>query len=154
DLRDHPGALDVAPEDLRVARERDDALLDARAAGVVDADHRAAVLQRHVHHLADLLREDLAQRAAEDGEVLREHEDLTAEDRPVPGDDRVAVGTSLEHPEVRLAVANVAVELDERARVEQLDQPFAREQLPLLTLALDSLLTCRVLRLVPQLLQL
>src|SRR3954447_8887002 len=74
DLRDHARALDVAPEDLRVAGERDDAFLDARAARVVDPDHRAAELRRQVHHLADLLGEDLAQRAAEHGEVLREDE--------------------------------------------------------------------------------
>ena len=60
DLRDHARALDVAPEDLRVAGERDDALLDPRAARVVDPDHRAAVLRGQVHHLADLLGEDLA----------------------------------------------------------------------------------------------
>ena len=46
DLRDDAGRLDVAPEDLRVAAERDDALLDPRAARVVDPDQRAAVLQR------------------------------------------------------------------------------------------------------------
>ncbi len=46
ELRDHAGGLDVAPEDLRVAGERDDALLDARAARVVDPDHRAAVAAR------------------------------------------------------------------------------------------------------------
>ena len=40
------------------------------------------------------------ERAAEDGEVLREDEDLAAEDRPVAGDDRVAVRPPLEHPEV------------------------------------------------------
>ncbi len=34
--------LDVAIEDLGVPRERDDALLDARAARVVDADARAS----------------------------------------------------------------------------------------------------------------
>ena len=39
DLRDDARRLDVAPEDLRVARQRDDALLDPRAARVVDPDH-------------------------------------------------------------------------------------------------------------------
>jgi hypothetical protein len=69
DLRDDPEAH-VAQEDLAVEAERDDALLDARAAGVVDADDRAAHLHREVHDLDDLLAEDLAERAAEDGEVL------------------------------------------------------------------------------------
>ena len=44
ELRHDPGGLDVAPEDLGVAGERDDALLDPRPARVVDPDHRAAVL--------------------------------------------------------------------------------------------------------------
>src|SRR5207302_2848149 len=101
----------------RVARERDDAFLDPSAAGVVDPDHGAAVLGRHVHDLADLLGEHLAQRAAEDGEVLAQDEDAAAEDSSVARDDRAAVRAPLEHPEVRLAVTHVAVELDERSWV-------------------------------------
>ncbi len=118
ELRDHAGALDVPPEDVRIARERDDPFLDPGTTRVVDPDHRAAVLRGHVHHLADLLREDLGEAAAEDGEVLREDEHAAAEDRPVPGHDGVAVRPLLPHPELRLAVADVAVELDERARVD------------------------------------
>ena len=60
DLRHDAGRLHVPPEDLRVPGERDDALLDPRAARVVDPDHRAAELHRQVHDLADLLGEDLA----------------------------------------------------------------------------------------------
>ena len=56
DLRDHAGGVGVAAEDLAVQAERGDALLDAGAAGVVDADDRAAGLQREVHDLDDLLR--------------------------------------------------------------------------------------------------
>ena len=138
DLGDDAGGLDVAPEDLRVAAERDDALLDARASRVVDPDQRAAVLEREVHDLADLLGEHLGERAAEDGEVLREDEDLAAEDRPVAGDDGVAPRPALHHPEVRVAVADEAVELDEAARVEQLLDPLAREELAALALPLDG----------------
>src|SRR5205807_9206058 len=133
--------------------ERDDYFLDARAAGVVDPDHGAAVLQRQVHHLAELSGEHLAQRAAENREVLREDEDLAAEDRPVAGDDRVAVGATFEHPEVRLAVSDETVELDERAGIEQLDEPFARQQLSLLALPFDGLLAAGVLGLFPKLLE-
>ena len=98
---------------------------------------------REVHHLADLLGEDLAQRAAEDREVLREDEDLAAEDRPVAGDDGVAVRAAVHHPEVRLAVADVAVELDERARVAELLGALAREQPPLVAPARDRTSRCR-----------
>src|SRR6185369_8367564 len=109
ELRDHARALDVAPEDLRVARERDDALLDPRAARVVDPDQGAAVLRGQVHHLADLLGEDLREAAAEDREILREDADAAPEDRPVAGDDGVAVGPPLAHAELSLAMTDVPV---------------------------------------------
>ena len=73
DLRDDAGGAHGAVEDLAVQAERDDALLDARAAALVDADDRAAGLHREVEHLDDLLAVDLAERAAEDGDVLAEH---------------------------------------------------------------------------------
>ena len=91
DLRDHAAAHDVADEHVAVGAERDDALLDPRAAGVVDPDHRAADLGRQVHDLAHLLAHHLAERAAEHGEVLAEHAHPPAVDRAVTGDDGVAV---------------------------------------------------------------
>ena len=51
------------------------------AAAVVEADERRADRLREVHHLVDLLGVDLAERAAEDREVLREDEHLAAVDR-------------------------------------------------------------------------
>ena len=96
DLRDDAGALDVADEDVAVGAERDDALLDPRAARVVDADDRAADLRGEVHDLAHLLGHDLAERAAEDREVLGEDADAAAVDRAVAGDDarRPTAGSS------------------------------------------------------------
>ena len=75
-LRDDAGGEHVALEHLAIAAERRDALLDARAAGVEQADDRGAVLDRHVLDLGDLLRMRFAERAAEDGEILGE------DDRP------------------------------------------------------------------------
>src|SRR5262249_17875329 len=137
DLGDHARALNVPPEDLRVAGERDDAFLDARAPRVVDPDHRTAVLRGRVHDLGDLLGEHLGEAAAEDGEILGEDEDLPPEDRSVAGHDGVAVRPTVQHSEVRLAVADVAVELDERAGVEQPYQTLSREKLSLGSLPLD-----------------
>ena len=153
ELRHDAGRLHVSPEDLRVAGERDDSLLDPRTAGVVDPDHRAAVLDRHVHHLADLLGEDLGKRAAEDGEVLGEDEHLAPEDLAVAGDDRVAVRPVRHRVEVGVAVPDVPVELDERARVEQLLDPFPRQQLPALPLPRDRLLVAGMRCLLGELLQ-
>ncbi len=79
-----------------------------------------------------------AERAAEDGEVLREDEDLPAVDRAVAGDDAVAGDRCLLHAEVGAAVRDEPVELDERARVEQQIDPLARGELAGLVLALDA----------------
>jgi len=70
DLRHDPGRQGIAQEDIGIPAERNDALLDACAARVVQADHRCAVLHREVHHLADLFGMGLAQRAADHREVL------------------------------------------------------------------------------------
>ena len=92
DLRHDAGRQHVAVEDAAVAGEGDDALLDAGAGAVVEADDRRADLERQVHQLVDLLGEHLAERAAEDGEVLAEDEHLAAVDRAPAGDDAVGVG--------------------------------------------------------------
>jgi hypothetical protein len=134
DLRDHARALDVAHEDVAVGAERDDALLDAGAARVVDADHGAADLGRQVHDLAHLLAHDLAERAAEDREVLAEDADAAAVDRAVAGDDRVAPGPVLLHVELVRAVAHERVDLLERAGVQQLLDALARRVLAALVL--------------------
>ena len=95
---------------VAVEPQRDDALLDARAAGVVQAHDRAAGLQGEVHDLADLLAVDLAEGAAEDGEVLREDGDGAAVDGAVAGDDAVTVGTLGIEAEVVRAVARERIE--------------------------------------------
>ena len=90
DLRHHAARGDVAPEDFRVAPERHDALLNARAARIVDTDHRCAGAHRQIHHLADFFGVGFAQRSAEHREVLREEEDLAAVDRRASRHDAVA----------------------------------------------------------------
>ena len=150
DLRDHARGLHVAPEDLGVAAQRDDALLDARAAGVVDADERAAEAHGEIHDLADLLGEGLAERPAEDREVLREDAHAPAVHETVARDDAVAVGAPLHHVEVRVAVADVGVQLDERAGVEEGLDALARGALPSFVLSRDGALVAGVPGLVPE----
>ncbi len=111
DLRDDAGGVHVAVEDLAVEAERDDALLDPRAAALVDADDRAAGLHREVEDLDDLLAVDLAEAAAEDGHVLAEHADRPAVDGAVAGDHAVAVRAGcFSMPEVGRAVPGELVE--------------------------------------------
>ena len=153
DLRDDAGGDHVAVEDLGEQAERDHALLDPRAAAVVDADDRAAGLQRVVHDLDDLLAVDLAERAAEHGEVLAEHADRPAVDGAVAGDHAVAVGPVGLHPEVVRPVPGQLVELGEGARVEQQVDPLARGHLALGVLAFHGPRRAGVNGLVPAPLQ-
>ena len=137
-LRHDAAGQHVAQEDVGVAGERLDALLDPRAARVVEPDHRAADLGREVHHLADLLGVGAGQRAAEHGEVLGEHADRPAVDRAVAGDHAVAEDLLLGHAEVGAAVGDELVELDEAAVVDQRGDPLARGQLAGLVLLVDA----------------
>ena len=140
DLGDDPGGQRVAQEDVGVAGQRDDPLLDAGAARVVEADDGHARLHGQVHHLADLAGVGLGQRSPEDGEVLREHEHRAAVDPPRAGDDAVAGDLLVLHAEVVALVHHEAVDLEERARVQQQLQPLAGGLLAGLVLAPDPLL--------------
>ena len=91
DLRHHPGRVDVALEDPAEVVEADDALLDAGAAPVVDADHGHPERGGQVHDLVDLLAEHLAERTAVDREVLAEDAHLAPVDGPEAGDDPIGV---------------------------------------------------------------
>jgi hypothetical protein len=75
ELRDDARRFAVGVEDFGVAAQAVDAFLDARAAGVVERDERAAVLDRHAHRLDDLVGVHLAQRATHHRRVLRGDED-------------------------------------------------------------------------------
>ncbi len=119
DLRDDAGGSGVQAEDLTVLAEGEHTLLNTGAAGVEDADDRHAAGERELHDLDDLVAGYLSQRAAEGGEVLRVDGDGAAVDGADAGDDGVAVGTVAVHSEGGRAVADVFVELDEAARVDE-----------------------------------
>jgi hypothetical protein len=113
DLRDDPGRKDVAQEDVRVPAERHDAFLDARTAGIVQADERCADLHREIHDLADLSGVRLGQRTAEDREVLAEDEHGPGVDRAVAGDDAVAEDGLFGRAGRSCALGDERVHLDE-----------------------------------------
>ena len=140
DLRDDAGGHHVAHEHLAVGGEAAHALLDARAARVVEADQRDAALERQVLDAADLLRLHLGERAAEDGEVLREDRDAPAVDLAEAGDDAVAGEALLVQAESVHVVRGERAELLERALVEQQREPLARRELAARVLLLDALL--------------
>ncbi len=137
-------------EDVPVGAERDDSLLDPGTARVVQADHGGTDLGGQVHDLAHLLGHHFAERAAEDGEVLREDEHLAPVDRAVAGDHRVAPWPALLHLEVVGPVADEGVDLLERTGVEQLVDPLAGGHFALGVLLFNGLRGGRVDRLVAQ----
>ncbi len=139
DLRDHARRNDVAAEHIGIACERSDALLDARAAGVIEPDDRRPRLHRHVLQLCDLQRVGLGQRAAEHGKILGEHESLASVDGAPAGDDAVAGDLVLFHAEFGGAVLDKHVEFLERTLVEQQLDALPRGQLAAGVLRLDAL---------------
>jgi hypothetical protein len=137
ELGDDAGGERVPQENVGVGAERDDPFLDARAAGVIEADDRGAVADGQVHDLADLLRVCLGQRAAEDGEVLGEDVDRSSVDAAVAGDHAVAGVALVRQAEVGGAVGDEAIELDEATLVQQEVEALAGRELPLFMLLRD-----------------
>jgi len=95
-------------------------------------------LHRHVHDLTDLLGEDLAERAAEDGEIVGEDERGPSVDLAIARDDAVAGHLLLFHPELARLVGPELVELREGSLVEEVVDPLAGGHLPLVVLLFDS----------------
>ncbi len=141
DLRDDTGRFGVALEDAAVPGERGDALLDAGAGAVVEGDQRGTGRDGHVHDLVDLGGVGLAQRTAEDPEVVCVDEDRPALDRAPAGDDTVGVGLLLLQAETGRPVPAQLLDLTERALVQQQGDPLAGGQLPLGVLRRRGLLT-------------
>ena len=146
DLRHHAAGQRVAQEDIGIAGQRDHAFLDARAAGIVEADHGRAGLQREVHDLADFLRVGFGERAAEDREVLREDVDQAAVDAAVAGDEAIAGDDLLVHAEIAAAVGDQLVDLFEGAFVEQQFDALAGGEFALLVLARAAFGSAALLR--------
>ena len=138
DLRNHAAGQRVAQKNIGVTGERPHAFLNARAARIVQADHRRAVAHRQVHDLADFQGVGFRERAAEHGEVLRENVDQPPVDAPEAGDEAVAGRPLLLHPEIIAAVRDEFVELLERAFIEQQRDALARRELSGLVLALAA----------------
>ena len=138
DLGDDARGQGVLQEDVGIAGEGLDPLLDAGAAGVEKADDRGAVGQGHGLDLDDLGRMGARKGAAEDGEILGEDIDQTAADGAAAGDHAVAGDALGLHAELGRAVLDEHVGLLEGALVEQDVDPLARGQLALGVLAGDA----------------
>src|SRR6185437_14427761 len=119
DLRNHSACLHISPENFGVTTEALDALLDSRAAGIVQSDHRRPGLDREIHDLANLRCVRSRETSSENREVLRKNVNDPTTDRPMAGDHAVAQEFLLLHPEIRAPMGDELVELDEASRVEK-----------------------------------
>ena len=106
---------------------RVDAFLDARAAGIEEADDRARRYFTAICWTFTILEACARrERAAEHGEVFREHVNEAPVDRAPAGDDAVAGDLCLLHAEFVAAVFDEHVELFERAFIQEKLNPLAR----------------------------
>ena len=126
DLGDAAGGPGIAIEDVAVAGQRVDALLDARAAGVVYGDEGAFFAHGPVQAHGDVFAVLQAQRAALEGEVLgRDH-------HPLAGDLALADVDAV--PVLGCGQFGVLVIVKEQL------QPLLHEQLALFVLFFDEAL--------------
>ena len=119
DLGHHAGGPGIAVEDAAVAGQRVHSLLDAGAAGVVEADDGCAHLHGQVQHLPDLLGMHLAQRAAHNSEVLGIDIHKAVVNGTVAGDHALAGGLHALHTEVGAAVLHESIQLHKAVGVQQ-----------------------------------
>ena len=119
DLRNNAGVPDVSLKDGAVSGEAVDALLDARAARVDEADDGRAAIGREVHDLADFLGDHFGQCATDYGEVLGVDEGQAAGHLAVACYDGIAEVLTVGHPELGGAVLHKGVELLEGSLVEE-----------------------------------
>jgi hypothetical protein len=126
--------LHVAIKDLGVTAETDDALLNARTAGIVDPDHRRARAHGQIHHLTNLLGIHFTERTAEHREILREEEHVAPVDGRAAGDHAIAEKLFLFEPERRRTMHGETIEFRKRTGIDQRFNALARRALPALML--------------------
>ena len=145
-LGHHAGRQHVTEEDVAVSRQGVHGLLDASAAGIVDADDGSSVLHRQVHDLADFSSVHLPQRSPHDGEILAVDVHDTAVDGAVARHHAVSGENGLLQSEVRAAVLHEFVDLRKASLVQQFFNALPGRELALLMLLGNGLFSAAGLR--------
>ena len=154
DLRHHARGERVEQEDVGIAAEGYHTLLDARAAGIVEADHGGAHFHGHFHDFAYFLGVGLRERSAEHRKVLREDEHHATVDLAATGDDAVTEVLLLGQAEIARAVGHEHIAFDEAVGIHQKFDALARREFALFVLGLDAFLAAAQAGLGAHLLQL
>ncbi len=128
DLRHDAGEQHIRVEHLAIAGKRVHALLDARAAGILEGHHRHADAQRVVHQARDLVGVHLAERAGDDAEILAEGRHLHIAGIAGAGDHAVGRQRPPGHAEMRGLVGGMKAEFLEAALDEQRGETLARRE--------------------------
>ncbi len=134
-----PDRLRIAAEDFGVTAQAAHAFLNARAAGIDEADDGHAVAQRQVHDAADLVALHFAERAAVDGEVLRVHIHRAPVNLAIAGDHAVAQILLGRQAHLVALMGDERLEFVERAMIEQPFQSLTRCKLAFGVLFGDSI---------------
>ena len=103
-----------------------------RAGRILEGDDRAAELGRLLHQRHDLLGVHLAERAADDREILAEGGDHASADVARSGHDAVGGQHLALHAEEAAGMADMRAEFLERVFLEQRVEPVARRHQALL----------------------
>src|SRR6185437_5963593 len=106
-------------KNVGIAGERNDALLNARAARIVKADHGRAHAGGGVHNFDDLGGIGLRERSAKNSKVLRENKNQPPVDAAVSSDETIAIILLFSHSKFIGAMGNQAVGLFEAAFIEK-----------------------------------
>ena len=113
--------------------------MNARAPGIIQADHRRAGLQRQIHDLRNLERVGFRERSAQHRKILREHVYQSALNVARAGDEPIAIHHLLGHSEIGGAMADQFVHLFEAAFIEQQIDALTRRELAFRVLPLHAL---------------
>ncbi len=125
DLRNHAAGQRVAQKNIGVTRKRSHAFLNARAARIVQPNHRRAIAHGQIHDLANFQGVGFRERPTEHSEILGKNVCQAPGDAPVAGNKPVTGRPLFLHAKILRAVHHEFVQLFKRAFVQQQRHAFA-----------------------------
>jgi hypothetical protein len=138
-LRYHSARQGVAQENVGVASQTHHAFLNARAAGIVQADDRNTDLHCQVENLANLFCVRFRERTTEDCEVLSKHNHAPPVYQPIAGNYTIARIELLVETEVLRTMHHEFAKLFKALLIKQEVDPLARRHFFCRVLLFDAL---------------
>src|SRR5205814_341350 len=129
DLWHNAACQSIAKKDICITAKTYHALLNARAAGIIQADNWRTDLHCEIHDFADLFRVRFGKGAAKDCEVLGEDKDFPAVDQAVTGHDSIAGINLIFQSKIMRTMLNQSVKLLKCSFIEEKIDAFTRRHL-------------------------